>query len=195
MKSDLKERIEMGRAARQNESIYRRKKVSKILVIGNLLVVVAMLFYARKPSQIRFSTSIIEYNEINYRLSVTNENEIQKILISLALKSKSTVKKSENYLKNVITLVIKHNDRILYDTTLGNDITILGFAPDEVKSFRVLIDESLFKKFAADHPDSISPKRRTYIFGEQQYVTFKIEMKINTPRSIYSEMDFHYYIN
>jgi hypothetical protein len=191
-KESIQEALERIQAGKHQNSTVKKRRLSRIiLVIDALVIVLILLFiYNRAPEKFYTSTSI-NHGGLQYRFSMTKEGAAKQYLFSLSIKNTLPQRKRVSYDEAISDLLILHGRDEVYRTAIGDAITRLSILPGEVKNFISVIDNAAIERFVSAHPEYIISEKG-FLARRNEYVPLVALIRINIRESISTTLNFNH---
>ncbi len=191
-KESIQEALERIQAGRHQNSTVKKRRLSRIiLVIDALVIVLILLFiYNRAPEKLYTSTSI-NHGGLQYRFSMTKEGAAQQYLFSLSIKNTLPRQKRVSYNGGISDLLLLHGRDEVYRTAIGDAITGLSVLPGEVKNFISVIDTAVIERFVSAHPEYILSEK-SFLARRNEYVPLVALIRINIGEPISTTLNFNH---
>lgn len=190
MNEEITERLERHRQGLPPKST--RKKFSGVIVIINIILLgVFLLIYKKTPAK-NFSTTAVEYENMNYTIVMARNTKAEKHNLSVKLQSTSKVPRTFNYTSSIMQIVFQSEGQVIYRTDIGKNDTRLILKPYESRIIEETMDDIIMNDYIENHPQLLIPRRKTNLFNETQYLPLTAVIKINTekPITLFVEMKY-----
>ena len=195
-KSFTQETLEKIRSGEKSETSEKKKKLSRIILFIDIIIIVAILiFFNQSNSNNPYYSTSLTYGGLHYRFSLTKDNRSGNYIVSLTIKSNIEKQKKEKYIKSIADLSILHSERIIYRTSIGDNVETITLLPGELKNFAKEIDGIHFIALSNDHPEYIIPREKTLLMAEKRHIPLHVEFSINTKEKISTTLNFKYEVN
>ncbi len=169
-----------------------KKKISSLIILINL-VILAILFFANRKTSVKNTSSFdLEYENIEYNITIDKDIKTENQSISVKLKSLGTGTRALFYKDSVINAIFKSEGEVVARLMIGNNNSRFSINPQEVKIFEENISNRIIKDYAEHHPQALNPKKRSIFFRSSQYLPITAQFIINTekPVSIFLDLKF-----
>ncbi|MDY6968400.1 MAG: hypothetical protein SVR08_07085 [Spirochaetota bacterium] len=177
----------------KSESTVKKRRLSRIvLFIDIIIIVLIVVFVTRKDDDIKYYSSSLSLNHLEYRFSIVREKESRNYLFSLSIKSNSTTESKFIYEKSIAQLTIHYNEDIIYSSTIGNNVTSIDLLPGELKRFVIDITADNFNNYAKEHTEHLIHEKRSLWESEKKYLPLSIIIKLNTREAVSTTLSFNH---
>lgn len=195
MSKKIEDRIERYKRGEVSESSMKKRKFSRALVLINVGMLIIILMVFRPSSEKRDFNAGITYDNLSYTFNIKRSAKEKAPVFSASVTSRSMNDRDYFFKSSLGSVTLKYKDSIVYEGTFGDKIETLRLKPEEVKKIILRIDDTGIQDLIEENPDAVIPKRKSYLFNQQQYVPLEAQIKINTIKPITLRLDFNYAID
>ncbi|HSV96526.1 MAG TPA: hypothetical protein VLM75_06260 [Spirochaetota bacterium] len=187
----IRRRIDRYKQGLPSEETAKKRKFSRALVLINIILLVVMIFFFKRPVDRTYHTTSIEFDGALYRLSMVRDTRGGGYNASLSVESASGEHRTIVFGRPLAELSILHDDGVVDRFDLGESTTRLALHPGETRNFVKRISDAKLLEFSKANPETLVPPRRT-IFSREQFIPLKARLTINTGRKISTTLNFNY---
>ncbi|MCU0822883.1 MAG: hypothetical protein MUC95_10515 [Spirochaetes bacterium] len=195
MNKKIQERIERFQRGEVSESTMKKRKLSGTLVIINIAMLIIILIFFRQVSDKKDFNAGISYDNLSYTFNIKRNAKEKGPVFSAFVTSLAAEEREHIFNVSVGSITLKYKDAVVYEGNFGDKIESLRLKPEEVKKITLRVDETGINDLIDENPDSVVPKRKSYLFNQQQYVPLEANIKINTIKPVTLRLDFNYEID
>jgi len=195
MNKKIEERIEKYKRGEVSDSSTKKRKVSRALVLINVgMLIVILIFFRQSPAKKDFN-ACITYDNLSYTFNIKRSAKDHHPVFSASITSMSPDERQYLFKASIGGITLKYKNNIVYEGKFGEKIETLKLKPDEIKKIILHIDETGIRDLIEDIPEAVIPKRKSYLFNQQQYVPLEVQIKINSIKPVTLRLDFNYEID
>ena len=177
----------------KSEGTVKKRRLSRIvLVIDIIIIVLIVVFVTRKNDDTKYYSSSLSFNHLEYRFSIVRERESRNYLFSLSIKSNATTAREYVYEKSIAQLTIRHNEDVVFNTMIGDNVTNMRLLPGELKTFVLGINADNFNIYAKEHTEHLISEKKSLWESEKTYLPLLIIIKLNTREAVSTSLDFNH---
>ncbi len=182
--------LERIRASERNPESQKKRKLSKIiLVLDGIIVAVVLVYFFSKDDKINYKTTTVQYKSYSFRYSISGSVKRPQVF-SLSIKSKAKVKTILALKKHLATIEIKHKNILLLSKNLDTPKKIL-LSPGESKTFVTLFQYNTIKNAIMTKTPFEMP-RRTLLSTGGKNVTLNTTISIYAGEKIATTLPFNF---
>jgi len=190
-KTPIQERLERYRSGLPSESTQKRRRVSRMLLFVNLIILVGIILIFKMPEQPTYFSTGISYGGIHYRVSLSR-NQHKSYMISLSLTGEAETAATHRYRGGVAAVSFTHGATVVMKTVLGANVASVSLPPGENRNFTLTINEEPLKTFALNHPELLVPPRKAFLFSKTQHIPLEVKTTFNTETPVTITMNINY---
>lgn len=195
MNKKIEDRIERFKRGEVSESSMKKRKLSRALVLINVGILIIILIFFRQSAEKKNFNAGITYDNLSYTFNIKRSAKEKGPVFSAHVSSRAPEGRDFIFKSSLGSVTLKYKDSIVYEGNFGDKIEALRLKPEEVKKIILHIDETGINDLIEENPDAVIPKRKSYLFNQQQYVPLEALIKINTIKPIILRIDFNYEID
>ncbi len=188
----IQERLERFRSGKPSETTVKKRKVSRLILFFNVILIVILLFVARRPGDQGYFSTGIEYAGLKYRFSVTRAEKTRDCLFSLTVESAAAAAGEYLYTGPVAVIAVLSDGKTVTRAALGDGITRISLRPGELKNFVAVVTRPEFLAFARNNPEAIVPKEKSFLSMEKRRLPLEARITINTKETLSLPLHFTY---
>jgi hypothetical protein len=194
MNKKIEERIERYNTGALPEPALKKRKLSRVLVFGNIGLLVFILILFRQPNAEKAFHAELNYDNLSYTFNIKRSAKDQLPVFSASIASRAPEEREYRFKSSLGNVSLKYQDAVVYEGVFGEKIDALRLKPDELKKIILRIDESGIRDLIEENPDAVISKRKSFLFNQRQYVPLEAHIKINTIKPVTLRLDFNYEI-
>jgi hypothetical protein len=185
--------LERIREDKQPETSQKKRKLSKILIIvDGILIALILLFMYNKDDNRLYQSTSLDFDNVRYRFSVGLDEDTNNHLFTLSMKSLAKKEKSINYYNSIAKLYIYHNLVLITENEIAPEVKKVKFLPGEVKTFVIPLEETKIIAYIKKNPDSVPKGIRSLIQFEGAQLPLEAKIIINVKNKVSTHLHFNY---
>jgi hypothetical protein len=164
-----------------------------ILVVNVLLIGYILFIYGRQSTRDEAAGAMIQYRNIEYRLTIIKERDSGERMITVATRALGQGSVTARYAGPVATVEFRHGNSAIASVNLGEGAGTLAFKGGEMKTFVESYPLLPLVKYAAANPGSLQPKKKSLISTEARHLPMSLMLTVHTDDPVSTSVDYKFY--
>ncbi len=176
-----------------DERTLKRRRFTGGLFIANVILIILLYaLFAGNNDTDGYRTASFNYNDLQFRLSMTRDRETRDYVFSLTTRPLEGRSATARFNRNMADLIIMYGPSVIQRRTLGDQVTALYLKQGDADVRKAVVERSELKLYADAHPESIVSPRGSLLRRGTPYIPLVAEVRINADRQVGTSLNFNY---